>query len=257
AAHLAGETTTTCHCWRAVRRDGAVLGFTDHDEDLDFDGTMFRAATGLDAAEAQANFGFAIGGGEVVGALDALSLTESDLAAGLWDSAAVETWLVNWRAPGQRIKLQAAEIGDVRRSGAAFTAELRSAMHRLDARRGRLFAATCDAELGDARCTKDVAAPEFRGEGTVTNVIGRLDVDATGLDVFEPGWFRAGQLVWTSGANAGRTSDIRDHRKDGPVARLSFWQPAPFALNAGDMFTVTAGCDKSFETCRARFANTA
>jgi uncharacterized phage protein (TIGR02218 family) len=30
--------------------------------------------------------------------------------------------------------------------------------------------------------------------------------------------------------------------------------PEPIAI--GDAFTVTAGCDKSFATCRARFANT-
>ena len=30
-AHLQNATTTLCHCWRIERRDGAVLGFTDHD----------------------------------------------------------------------------------------------------------------------------------------------------------------------------------------------------------------------------------
>jgi len=152
AAHLAGETTTLCHCWRATRHDGAVLGFTDHDEDLSFDGTLFRASTGLEAAEASASFGFATGGGEVAGALGSDSLTETELAAGSWDSAKVETFLVNWREPSQRLRLRIGEIGEVRREGAAFTAELRSMAHRLEAKRGRLYTALCDANLGDARC---------------------------------------------------------------------------------------------------------
>ncbi len=33
AAALAADATTLCHCWRLARRDGVVLGFTDHDRD--------------------------------------------------------------------------------------------------------------------------------------------------------------------------------------------------------------------------------
>ena len=47
AAHLAGGITSLCRCWRLVRRDGAVMGFTDHDRDISFGGTVFRANTGL------------------------------------------------------------------------------------------------------------------------------------------------------------------------------------------------------------------
>jgi hypothetical protein len=68
AAHLSGEATTLCRCWSLTRRDGAVLGFTDHDRDLAFDGILYRAGSGLEAAEATAELGFATGGGEVLGA---------------------------------------------------------------------------------------------------------------------------------------------------------------------------------------------
>lgn len=64
AAHLAGETTTLCRCWRLIRRDGLVLGFTDHDVDIAFGDTTFAARTGLEAAEANAELGFAVSGGE-------------------------------------------------------------------------------------------------------------------------------------------------------------------------------------------------
>jgi uncharacterized phage protein (TIGR02218 family) len=257
AEHLAGEATTTCHCWRAARRDGVALGFTDHDEDIAFDGTLFRAASGLDAAEAQADLGFATGGGEVAGALGDDSLSETDLAAGLWDSAKVEMFLVNWRMPDQRIRLKIGEIGEVRRAGTAFTAELRSMAHRLEATCGRLYGSTCDAELGDARCGRDVTGPEFRGTGAVTAVTSRFELAASGLDAYETGWFRGGIVSWVSGANAGQISEVREHRTAAGTAKLALWQATPFPVEAGDAFTVTAGCDKTFETCRERFANTA
>ncbi|MEQ9528912.1 MAG: DUF2163 domain-containing protein, partial [Parvibaculaceae bacterium] len=38
AAHVAGGVTTLAWCWKLVRRDGAVLGFTEHDRDLAFGG---------------------------------------------------------------------------------------------------------------------------------------------------------------------------------------------------------------------------
>ena len=109
AAHLADGATTLCHCWKLIRRDGAAFGFTDHDRDLAFGGTTFAARSGLEAAEATAELGFAVGGGEVAGALVSAGLTEDDIASGLYDDASVETWLVNWsnvderRAPRHRL----------------------------------------------------------------------------------------------------------------------------------------------------------
>ena len=44
-AHLDGGATTVCHAWRVTRRDGTVLGFTEHDHDLVFGGTLFAAAS--------------------------------------------------------------------------------------------------------------------------------------------------------------------------------------------------------------------
>ncbi|WP_310417958.1 DUF2163 domain-containing protein [Mycoplana sp. BE70] len=43
ADHLAGDATTVCQCWRVTRRDGTVLGFTEHDRDLVFAGLTYRA----------------------------------------------------------------------------------------------------------------------------------------------------------------------------------------------------------------------
>src|ERR687894_572887 len=98
AAHLGEGVTTLCRCWRLERRDGVAAGFTDHDRDLAFAGTVFAAHTGLQAAEAGAELGFAVGGGDVAGALVSAGITEDDIQAGLYDDASVETWLVNWAA---------------------------------------------------------------------------------------------------------------------------------------------------------------
>ena len=77
AAALQGGATTLCHCWRLRPRQGAALGFTDHDRDLAFDNTTFSAATGLEASALEAKLGFAVGGGEVSGALVSAAQTQA------------------------------------------------------------------------------------------------------------------------------------------------------------------------------------
>ncbi len=121
--------TTLCRCWSLRRRDGLALGFTDHDRDLTVAGLVHAARTGLEAAEASAELGFAVSGGDVAGALSSLGLTEADIAGGLYDGAAVETWLVDWTNPETRLLIDVATIGEVRRDGDAFVAELRGLAH--------------------------------------------------------------------------------------------------------------------------------
>ena len=60
---------------------------------------------------------------------------------------------------------------------------------------------------------------------------------------------------FTGGVNAGIEIDIESHRKDGGNTVLVFWLPLPVEASVGDPFSIVAGCDKSFDTCRKRFAN--
>jgi uncharacterized phage protein (TIGR02218 family) len=255
AAHLATGATTLCRCWRLTRRDGTVRGFTDHDEDLVFDGTTFRAGTGFEGSELETRLGLAITGTEIHGALADASLNESDLAAGRYDDAKVELFLVNWTDAEQRLLLRVGHLGEVRREGAAFAAEVRGRSARLNEERGRIFAATCDADLGDTRCGVDLDDPAFRAEGSVLAVEGASLLRAAGLDAFEDNWFTRGKLAFSSGANAGIAAEVKEHRRDAGEVRLSLWQRPAEPMAAGDLFVVTAGCDKRFETCRSKFAN--
>jgi uncharacterized phage protein (TIGR02218 family) len=251
AAHLAGEATTLARCWVLTRSDGVVMGFTDHDRDLSISGVTCRAATGLDAAEANAELGFAVGGGDVSGALSAAGLTEADLAAGRYDGASVVSWLVNWEDPAQALVTGRAMIGEIRRSDIGFVAELRGEAHRFDEERGRLFTAGCGADLGDARC--GVAIGPFTG--SVSSSDGRFTLASGDLPPMPDGWFTGGKLAFESGGNAGFATEIKLHRAGAGDAEFSLWQGAPSPITAGDVFSVTLGCDKSFATCRDRFGN--
>ncbi len=251
---LDGGVTTLCRCWLITRNDGVTQGFTDHDADIVIDGVTCRAGSGLDASEATQNFGTAVDTSEFSGALADDSLNEDDLAAGRYDGAAVALWLVDWSEPALRVRFAQGTLGEVKREGLAFTAELRGLSQVLAADTGRLFATACSADLGDTRCKIDLGNTAFFGSGTVTAVIAASSITVSGLDAFDDGWFTAGKLTFTGGANDGLSVEVKTHVNGGTVT-LDLWQAMPQAIAEGDTFTVTAGCDKRFATCRDKFAN--
>jgi uncharacterized phage protein (TIGR02218 family) len=254
AAHVAGGVTTLCHCWRVERKDGTVLGFTDHDRDLVIDGLAYMAATGFTATAIEDQLGLAASNLDVDGALSSAAITEDDLNAGLYDDAAVTIMRVNWQDVSQRLILRSGFLGQVTRGEASFSAELRGLAAKLDQSAGRVFQRTCAWELGDARCQIDLGAAAHHGSGTVESVTSNFDFTAGGIDSFASGAFSRGKIAWTSGDNAGLQVEIKTHSQGTP-SRLSLFLPMPRPMQAGDAFTITAGCDKSLATCRDRFSN--
>jgi uncharacterized phage protein (TIGR02218 family) len=255
AAHLATGATTLAWCWRLTRKDGTNQGFTDHDRDLVFDGTTFEAAAGFTASEIRDGLGLSVDNLEVTSALSSAHLAEADLAAGLYDDAKVEIWRVNWAAPAERVLMRTGSLGEVRRAGTIFSAEVRGLAHYLNQPKGRLFQYTCDADLGDARCGVDLNAPGFKGTGAIAGIASARRFTATGLVAFANGWFARGLVTFTSGAASGQRIEVKSHTLSGGVVTIELWQPARMPLVAGQTFTITAGCDKHLATCKAKFAN--
>jgi len=160
-AHLESGATTLANCWKVSRRDSAVLGFTDHDLPLSFDGVDYEPMYGLDGGEVGAKSGAQVDTSEVLGVLHSAAIEEADIAAGLYDGAEVETWRVNWRDVTQRLLQRRATIGEIVREDGQFRAELRSGQQVLNQVRGRIYAVYCDAVLGDGRCTVAHDHPDF------------------------------------------------------------------------------------------------
>ncbi len=258
AAHIATGATSLCWCWRLTRRDGARQGFTDHDRPVTFDATIFEAATGFTASEVKDTIGLNVDNLEVTSALSSDHLVEADLASGYYDDAAVELFRVNWADPAQRVLMRAGSLGEVRRSGIAFAAEVRGLAHYLQQPKGRLYQFTCDADLGDARCGIDRTAPVYAGHGSIATITSARGFTASGLSAYLDGWFTRGLLTFTSGAANGQAIEVKAHAVSAATGVIAFelWSPARLPLAAGQTFTVTAGCDKTLSTCAAKFANT-
>ena len=253
-ARLDGGATTLCRCWRVERRDGEVMGFTDHDGDVAFEGTLFRAASGLDAGALQAGTGLAVDNGQAVGALSSAAISEADIREGRFDRARVVQWLVDWTRPDLRLVMFAGEFGEIRRADGLFEVELRGLAEALNVPVGRRMLRTCDRSLGDARCGVDAAAYSVEAqvaEGSVGAVVG-IDGDVAG---FASNWFAHGRLEWVDGRNVGTAQSVKADRQVAGGRQVELWQEPPAGLAVGDRFRLVAGCDKRAETCREKFGN--
>lgn len=252
AAALASGVTTFAHVWRFTRRDAQVFAFTDHDRPLSFDALTCEPLVGLRAGAAEKSLGLNVDSASVTGALSSSAITEEDLARGLWDGARVDLFRVEWNDTSQRVHLFGGRIGEVQRGAQAFEAELRGIQAALNVPVGRVYSRFCDADLGDARCGKDIETVTFRGSGAVSAMLTNTSFSASGLSAFTSGFFTRGRLVW----GAGGESEVLAHRIEGTSVVIETLDPPGPALALSAAFTIYAGCDKRFSTCKAKFANT-
>ena len=255
ALHLKTGSTTVCRAWKVVRRDGQILGFTDHDRDLDFDGVTFVARSNLTARSLQQTTGLAVDNTEAMGALSDASVREEDILAGRFDGAAVTAFMVNWDRVQERAILFKGNFGEIVRSKGAFQVELRGLTERLNRPVGRVYHAECSAILGDRRCTVDMALPGNSVEMPILQVENGRIFHIGELPTHAAHWFERGRLVIIDGDGRDQTGVIKTDRTVGQVRMVELWQSFTSLPVQGDTIRLEAGCDKRSRTCRDKFAN--
>lgn len=254
-AHVAEGLTTLARCWAINRTDGVQYGFTDHDLAIEFDGITFRADTGLTAVALQQTTGLSVDNSEAVGGLSEAAVNEADIEAGRFDGAEVLAWMVNWADPTVRWLQFRGSIGELRRRGGAFQAELRGLTEALNRPLGRVYQKPCTAVLGDSGCQFALSSMGYSETVAVAFVDSAQLFSWPELNGFEPGWFTRGRLEVVDGAAAGLWGQIKHDRFRGGVRVVELSGPIRGAVVAGDMVRLEAGCDKRMETCQLKFNN--
>lgn len=255
-AHLATGLTRVCRCWSVTRRDGVRTGFTDHDRDLVFGGLTFRADTGMSARSFQQADGLSVDNTEAIGILRDPGVREADIAAGRYDGAMVEAWLVHWEDTANRKRIFRGTIGEIARSGGAFRAELRGLAERLNQPGGRIYQRECTAVVGDTDCGVDLSQPGYALEAPIA----AIDADRRIFELPDPGgfderWFDRGAASIVSGAGEGLVGLVKNDTTEDAVRRIELWAAIRADISPGDVMRLTAGCDKRAETCRSKFLN--
>ncbi|WP_414897406.1 DUF2163 domain-containing protein [Rhodovulum sp. YEN HP10] len=254
-AHLESGATTLARAWALVRRDGVVLGFTDHDRDLVFGGITFRADTGMTARALSQTTGLSVDNSAAVSALSSEAITEEDISAGRYDGAGLRIWLVNWREPEQHALIFTGTLGEMTRTAGAFEAELRGLAEGLNQPQGQIYQAPCGAVLGDGACRFDTGQEGFSTVLAAVSVTGRRAFRFEGLSGFAAHWFEQGRLEVVSGPAAGLAGAIKGDREENGLRVIELWSEIRGPIGAGDTLRLIAGCDRRAETCRSKFDN--
>ena len=253
--HLRSGITTLCRCWDITRADGSAMGFTDHDGDLVFGEVHYGADTGLSAMALQQTTGMAVDNTEALGALRDEAIREADIEAGRYDGAEVRAWLVNWADVAQRHVLFRGTIGEIRRFGDGFEAELRGLTQPLNLPFGRAYQKPCSAVLGDHGCRVDLSDPQFSASVPLLEVEERRVFRFSGLGSFDEGWFQSGRLIAQGGAAEGLIGVIKRDRSEGGTRTIELWHPLRAGIAPPALVRLEAGCDKRMPTCRGKFNN--
>lgn len=166
-AHFNGSLTTLATCWKVTRRDGVVLGFTDHDASKRIDGVLYLASSGYFRTAIANSATTSVDNLEIRGFLDNALISEMDLRNGAYDFAEVEIFAINWMDLSQGIcRLRYGFFGEVTiRPSGLFVVELRGLMQLFSQTVGETIGPDCRADLGDERC-KVVLLPEVRRSGS-------------------------------------------------------------------------------------------
>lgn len=253
-AHLAQEVTTLATCWKLTRRDSTVLGFADHDRDIVFDGVTYKAATGFTPSSIENTSSLAVDNLDVEGMISSSSITEADIFAGKYDFAEIEIFQLNYRDTTQgALKLRRGWLGEVSLNRQQFVAEVRGLAQRLSQTVGDLYSPSCRATLGDGRCKVNLASHTVTG--SVTTAISSQEFkDSARTEA--PGIFSFGTITFTGGENDGLAMEVKEYRyASGVGGHFLLALPLPYAIDAGDSYSLTKGCDKTITVCSGRFDN--
>ncbi len=254
-SHLKTGTTTTCHTWQVTRKDGRAFGFTDHDLDLEFEGTLFKANSGLTGGALQQTTGLAVDNAEVIGSLSDAAVSETDLLAGRFDGAEVVTWLVNWQNTDQRMIRFRGTFGEIHLANGSFRVELRGLSEALNQSRGSVYHATCSAVLGDQKCRVDLSQPTFMLETAIKKTGKKGEYFLPSQPGFPNRWFEWGRARVVSGLAEGLTAVVKFDQEAGGFRKIELIVDFDLVPEVGDLVLLQAGCDKQATTCRTKFNN--
>jgi uncharacterized phage protein (TIGR02218 family) len=266
------EVTTFAICWRLCLRNGKVMGFTSHDEDIWISEECYCAHGGFTASAITSSGNLSVDNLDVEGVLDHESIKEEDILSGLYDHAEICVFLVDYLNPCVNvIKLRKGWLGEIKFGKSSFVAEVRGLLQAFTAKIGDLYSPICRAKFGDFRCKidsskfkiKDLYIAKIEDDKNFTfcdanykeqdfaEFLERQVNEQVGGELKKCASFSNGILEFQDGANVGLSVEIK--YQDGFYICLK--TSLPNRIKVGDKFSMITGCDKTFDACCGVYHN--
>ena len=240
------DVTTTAWCWKLTLQDGAVMGFTNHDRDLVINNITYEASSGFEPTAVDTTNDMATDNLDVTGMLDSERIKATDISNGRFDFAEVEIFLCNWaKVTDPVLILRRGTIGRISHGKNGFQAEVRGLLEAFQQAAGLAYQKQCRAQFGDSQCGLNKAAYTFTGSVTSISQDGSFSTNLTQEDDY----FSYGVIRFD---RTGEEMEVKKYSQTG--GGISLFLPV-LSFAVGDTFSVSAGCDGNFSTCKTRFSN--
>lgn len=226
---LKNPTLTLATCWKLVSVKNEIIGATSHTRDIVLSGhpnIVFKSSQGIVPSAADSELGLNSAGLEVDSIFSVNILTEEAVAAGDWDNAYFEVFIIDYtNLDLGELVMFAGTIGEVKTYGERFRAEGRPLTNKSTQQVGDIYTAKCTAQrLGDVYCKTDVTNGAIAADGGVVTTTGTVTTGGSNVQFTDSsrgevtGYYTHGTVTFTSGPLAGRSSEIVQHIGTPPQA---------------------------------------
>lgn len=258
AIGLNEQELTLCICVKLTRQDTVVMGFTTHDREVIVDGVTYSPVDSIQSTAVRHELGTGIANLDIEGliketVLSSESITETELRAGIYDSARVEMFIVDWLNPTKDVEvIITGTTGEVEIRERQYKTEVRGLMQKMSQQIGELTSPLCRVKrLGDERCKIDIE--DYTFTSTVVSITSLRLITFT--DAHATGYFDYGIVRFTSGLNAGIEKEIKSSVLVSGDNEITLQEAFPYEIEPGDIAELEAGCDRKITTCSVKFDN--
>jgi uncharacterized phage protein (TIGR02218 family) len=248
--HLAGNVLTLCEVWEMVAANGQTARYCNHTRRLAIDGENYYAAP-VEFPRPARSLGLEPNTAELTGVLDA-QVTKPDLYAGVWDDARVRLRYVNCMDLTMGgVAEQRGFAANISLRGKYFTVQMDSLSRALQQSIGALT-----SPIDRQRTLIELGANELTFSHDLQVVDDGVEQDYFPVTFAMPSanYFDFGRALFTTGASAGRSMEIKTATQDGTLTRVRLQLPMPASIGPPDEVTLLAGYDGKRTTSRDKFA---
>lgn len=255
-AHIQGEVTTLATCYKVVRNDGTVKGFTSLDDSIVIDGITYVASTGFTQSTYEETSDLRVNNLDIQGIISSPDITEDDLLSGKYAQASCDIFIVNYKnlpadlTDKTLIKwVCSGFLGEVRLTDGQFVVEFRSLSQLLSVNQLDLYSPRCRVKrFGNSQCKKSLTS--FTFSYTVASIVSSTSFTHSSTAQAD-NYFQNGIIKFTTGPN----DDLELVCKTYKSGVITLVEPPYFPVAVGHTFRAIRGCDRKFETCRDTFSN--
>jgi len=240
---IAAEVTALVNCWKLTLQNGEIIGFTDHDQDIEFDNLLYQASSGFTSSALMSDNSLAADNVEIEAMLNSPLISEEEIIAGKYDFAEVELFKLDYLYPEYgKILMKRGWLGEITIHNGEFVAEIHSLSQKMNYNLGEIFSPYCRAEFGDHKCK--INKEEYSYQCEIVKIYNNKHFMLMDLPEVN-NFFNYGEITFISGYNKGISMEVKSSIKQEIVLNMAM----PYKISLGDKVRITAGCDKKFISC--------